>query len=80
MNLHHLDTNDLVRQSTIARRLNVTNQAVANWLTRNPTYHRGLTAPPIPFPPPALPPIDGVEFWHWPTVKDWAIKSGKATE
>lgn len=73
-----METQDLVIQATIARRLGVANQAIGNWITRKPAYRRGIQGPPIPFPPVALT-IDGVEFWHWPTVQDWAIKSGKAT-
>lgn len=73
-----MDTDLLVRQRTIARRLDVTLQCLANWLKRNPRRRIGQDEPAIPFPAPALT-IDGVDFWDWPTVKDWAIKSGKAS-
>ena len=78
MNAHTIIPNDLVRLTTIAQRLHVTKQAVNNWITRTPTRRQGTTNPPIPFPPRALT-IDGADFWHWPTVQDWAVKSGKAT-
>lgn len=75
-----IQVNALVIQATIARKLGVANQAVGNWITRTPAYLRGQPGvTPIRFPSPAVT-IDGVEFWHWPTVRDWAIRSGKITE
>lgn len=59
-----ISADDLVGTVEIAERLGVSINTVYSWIQRG-----SITAPIVR--------VSGTPLWEWPTVRDWAIETGR---